>query len=417
MNKKRIITAFILFVCCLFSVLSATDSRDLKLRFFKGDREGKAEPPVAVTSSYLQSTVTANIQSRFELSDEVDQIKKVFNLKSVELLTESDLRWNAHQEEKKVHILRLNGAEYLVQLTPQRDRVFRLEVFEQREKKKTNLLDTELFLPKKNIAVFGFEDNKGIPYFISFHEPVRVLSGVQGGVAGGVVGGTKDGVQGGVQGDVLGEVAQMQEKPPKDAVRAEGEMRPPRLIKRIDPVYPEEARRARVEGVVILEAATDKTGKVVYTKVKQGKDEYLNQAALNTVKQWVYEPYLKDGKPIGVIFTCTIRFKLKRDALSFAEKDKNVIGIGSDEKPQLVKRVDPVYPREARQSGISGAVILEVLVDEEGNVADIEVIRSESSMLNDAAVAAIKQWQYAPYIKNGKPVRISFTVTVVFRLR
>lgn len=401
MKNKRIFICVILTLGCLFSMLSASVTRDLKLRFFKGDREGTAKPPTAVTSSYLQSTITANIRSRFELADELEQIKKVFNLKSVELLTEADLNWNSRREDKILHILRLNGAEYLVQLTPRKNRDFRVEVFEQTSQGKTNLLDTELFLPEKNIAVFGFEDNKGMPYFISFHEPVRV----------------KGGILGGVQSGIKGEVAQMPDKSPKDVVHAVGEIRPPRLIKRVDPVYPEEARRARVEGVVILEATTDKTGKVIHAEVKRGQDDYLNLAAIDAILQWVYEPKIIDGKPTGVIFTCTIRFKLRKVVKGFAEKNEDVIGIEKTDKPQLLKRVDPIYPEEARSAGISGAVILEALVDEEGEVADIEVLSSESSLLNDAAVTAIKQWRYAPYIRNGKPVRVSFNVTIVFRLR
>jgi protein TonB len=103
--------------------------------------------------------------------------------------------------------------------------------------------------------------------------------------------------------------------PPKageisEPVRATGEIKPPKLIKKVDPEYPEAARQAKVEGIVILEATIDGDGKVQSVKVLRSVPE-LDQAALDAVKQWVYEPMLIDGKARGVIFTVTVRFHLK----------------------------------------------------------------------------------------------------------
>ena len=95
-------------------------------------------------------------------------------------------------------------------------------------------------------------------------------------------------------------------------VRATGHIKPPKLIKRIDPIYPEIARQSKVEGVVILEATTDKFGRVQETKILRSIPE-LDQAAIDAVMQWVYEPFMIDGKPRGVIFTVTVVFKLKSE--------------------------------------------------------------------------------------------------------
>jgi len=94
------------------------------------------------------------------------------------------------------------------------------------------------------------------------------------------------------------------------AVRAEGEIQPPRLIKEVAPVYPEVARLAEVQGVVILSVKTDETGKVVDTMVLRSIP-LLDQAAIDAVRQWVYEPFLQDGKPVPIVFTVTVRFQLK----------------------------------------------------------------------------------------------------------
>ncbi len=93
-------------------------------------------------------------------------------------------------------------------------------------------------------------------------------------------------------------------------VRAIGEIKPPTLIKKVDPVYPEVAKQAQVEGTVILEATTDIYGRVQRVKNLRSVP-LLDQAAIDAVKQWEYEPMIINGKPRGVIFTITVVFNLK----------------------------------------------------------------------------------------------------------
>jgi TonB family protein len=128
----------------------------------------------------------------------------------------------------------------------------------------------------------------------------------EGGVEGGVVGGVEGGVLGGVVGGVLGGVVGEVEAP----VRAIGDIKAPRLIKEVKPIYPEIARQARVEGVVILEATTDIYGRVQHVKVLKSIP-LLDQSAIDAVRQWVYEPMIINDRPRGVIFTVIVPFKLK----------------------------------------------------------------------------------------------------------
>ena len=117
-----------------------------------------------------------------------------------------------------------------------------------------------------------------------------------------MVGGVLGGVVGGVLGGVVGQV----EAPP---IRAIGEIRPPKLIKRVDPEFPEMARQARVQGVVIIEAMTDIYGRVQRIKVLRSVP-LLDDEAINAVRQWVYEPLFFNGRPRAVIFTVTVQFTL-----------------------------------------------------------------------------------------------------------
>jgi len=88
---------------------------------------------------------------------------------------------------------------------------------------------------------------------------------------------------------------------------------------------------------------------------------------------------------------------------------------GSISAPKLVKRVEPDYPAAAQTAQIQGIVILEATVDEQGTVDKVKVLRS-NSLLDAAAMTAVKQWKYAPLLLNGKATPFVLTVTVSFDL-
>ena len=94
------------------------------------------------------------------------------------------------------------------------------------------------------------------------------------------------------------------------AVRIEKDVKPPRLVKEVSPVYPEIARVAEVQGVVILGVKADEEGKVKDVIVLRSIP-LLDQAAIDAVRQWVYEPLVIEGKAVPVVFTVTVRFQLK----------------------------------------------------------------------------------------------------------
>ncbi len=75
------------------------------------------------------------------------------------------------------------------------------------------------------------------------------------------------------------------------------------------PQYPAIARQARVQGIVILECTISPRGDVTDVRVLRGIP-LLNQAAIDAVRQWEYEPTLVNGVPVAVIMTVTVNFKL-----------------------------------------------------------------------------------------------------------
>ena len=79
-------------------------------------------------------------------------------------------------------------------------------------------------------------------------------------------------------------------------------------------------------------------------------------------------------------------------------------GVGGG-KPQKIRDVAPVYPDEARKANVSGVVILEMTVGVDGSVTNPRVLRS-IPLLDEAAVAAVSQWQYQPVLMNGTAVPV-----------
>ncbi len=136
---------------------------------------------------------------------------------------------------------------------------------------------------------------------------VKPEEGIVLGVEGGVPGGVEGGVPGGVVGGVVGGLPDT--PPPMQAVRVGGQIKEPKKLKDVRPNYPDIARQARVQGVVILECTISPQGKVTNVTILRGIP-LLNDSAVEAVKQWVYTPTLLNGVPVPVIMTVTVNFKL-----------------------------------------------------------------------------------------------------------
>ena len=132
--------------------------------------------------------------------------------------------------------------------------------------------------------------------------------GIDLGVEGGVAGGVEGGVAGGVMGGVVGGLPEA--PPPSEPVRVGGNIKEPKKLKHVPPVYPAIARSARQTGIVILECVISPQGKVQDVRVLRGTP-LLDQAAIEAVRQWVYTPTLLNGVPVPVIMTVTVNFTLQ----------------------------------------------------------------------------------------------------------
>lgn len=230
--------------------------------------------------------------------------------------------------------------------------------------------------------------------------------------------------------------------PVQTPVRVGGALLPPMKIKDVRPVYPESAKAEGRSGVVIIEALIAADGTVDNAKVVRPIGEDLDNAALDAVLQWMFTPTKLNGVAVPVIMTVTVQFSLDtgvppppppppppptdpvvRDFVTppppppMLVNGEQPLRIGGDiAPPTKIKDVRPVYPEIAQQARVSGIVIIEAVIDQEGNVVSARVIRPVA-LLDEAARDAVLQWKFTPTQLNGVAVPVIMTVTVNFSLQ
>jgi protein TonB len=84
-------------------------------------------------------------------------------------------------------------------------------------------------------------------------------------------------------------------------------------------------------------------------------------------------------------------------------------------KGLLIRRVEPAYPPLARSARVQGEVVLSAVISVNGDIENLQLV-SGHPMLVPAAISAVKQWKYKPYLLNGQPTEVETTITVIFTL-
>lgn len=98
-------------------------------------------------------------------------------------------------------------------------------------------------------------------------------------------------------------------------------------------------------------------------------------------------------------------------------EDGPIYVVGAVEPPVAIHDPRPVYPEMARQARRGGLVIVQVVVEKDGSVTGVEVLKPEPFGLTEAAVAAVERWRFEPARLDGEPVAVYFQLTVRFTLQ
>lgn len=96
-------------------------------------------------------------------------------------------------------------------------------------------------------------------------------------------------------------------------LKVEGNVKPPKIVNKVAPEYPESAREAKIEGTVVVNTVIDEQGRVRNPTVAESSGNAdLDRSAMDTVAQWTFRPATLDGEPVEVYYTVTIRFALDK---------------------------------------------------------------------------------------------------------
>jgi TonB family protein len=195
----------------------------------------------------------------------------------------------------------------------------------------------------------------------------------------------------------------------------------------VNPVYPAEAKAKHVQGVVVMHAIISKTGDIEHLEVISGP-ELLRQSAMDAVGRWKYKPYLLNGEPTEVETTINVNYTFGGDAPLSPGSDSTAPITGEPRQVSgpvrvsggvaagmLISKVDPVYPQDAKDARVQGAVVLRAIISKTGTIRDLQVV-SGPPELTDSAKDVVNQWRYKPYLLNGEPTEVETTITVNYSL-
>lgn len=238
MHIKHIKATVTFLVLVLLSIFSGTpafaagaagtaDEGDIlvHLRLYEGSRGNEISNSSVVSSYYLKPLFVSSMITEFNIRVEENELKRIFNLNNIKLMTRTQWGWKRGEPRKRFRIVVLNGHEFLVQLTMEgeKDR-FKMEVIDKGTKKQEILLETRVVLPEKKSTVFGFEDSLGKPFFICLQRE--------------------------------------ENKSVIDKEPVHGPFGSPKLVTRVKPEYPEAALKKKIHGQVLLDAVVDEQGNV-----------------------------------------------------------------------------------------------------------------------------------------------------------
>ena len=183
--------------------------------------------------------------------------------------------------------------------------------------------------------------------------------------------------------------------------------------------YPAEAGEKGIQGQVSLKILVSETGDVENVEVISG-DPVLAKAAIEAVKKWKFKPFIKNGKPVKVSTKLPFDFAF-RGNVSDTKAPENEHAQRVDlsqgvSQGLLIHKVQPVYPEAARQSRIQGTVLLHAIIGKDGRISELTPISGPKELIS-AAIGAVRQWRYKPYVLNNDAVEVETRITVYFLLR
>ena len=204
--------------------------------------------------------------------------------------------------------------------------------------------------------------------------------------------------------------------------------------------YPEAAKKAGVQGRVILQFVVDKDGSIKDVSTLRGVNPDLDKEAIRVIQSMPnWKPGMQKGKPVSVKYTVPIAFSLPSEEIDKID-EMIVVGYQNTKTPDNAEAYETVeqmpqfpggttglmqylaknvkYPVDAQKEGIQGKVFVQIIVDENGKVSNAKIVQGISPSLDAEALRVVYNMpQWRPGMKDGKPVSVKYAFPINFRLR
>jgi TonB family protein len=206
-------------------------------------------------------------------------------------------------------------------------------------------------------------------------------------------------------------VCSAQDTLPEGVYKIGNGVSPPTLIRRVDPEYSKEARKALLTGMVLLRVIVGTDGKARDFKVLRSLGLGLDESAIASVSAWDFGPGKKDGQPVSVEAQIEVNFRI----LNKDPKARWHLGRAEFHPPQGVVR--PIIEKTANPRVADDAVNANATatfdVNEKGEAAGVHIDKASDDEWSRDVIEALGKWRFTPASKDGQPVSASCTMEFV----
>jgi TonB family protein len=214
---------------------------------------------------------------------------------------------------------------------------------------------------------------------------------------------------------------------------------------KVTPICSSAVRNRNTTGQIVVMFTVDKNGNVTQAMAvptdldgresKNADDPQLRESAVAAVRAWHYKPYLVAGEPVEMSTSVVLPYDFTQPTGHEDEDNAAQRALlaksKEDQRPPEVKfattlvdpkvveehlatRVEPTMPKMAQIAHIQGSVTMRIRIDKQGNVTNIKVVMGHP-ILAQAAIDAVHQWKYTPFMLNGESVEVESPVVIDFR--
>jgi TonB family protein len=189
-------------------------------------------------------------------------------------------------------------------------------------------------------------------------------------------------------------------------------VRPPTIISKIEPQYSEEARKAGLQGTVLLKIVVDPDGKPTDPKVLRSLGLGLDEQAIVAVNNWQFQPGVKDGQPVPVQAQVEVNFRLLEKGSTLARSHLAHVEF---QLPPGASRpvIDKTGAPQASEDPLVATATVTFDIDEKGVPINLRIERASEDEWGSRVTEALGKWRFTPASKDGNPISVSCTMDFV----